>query len=384
MKTFIKENAMRIYIVAVAAGVLLRFIVMSLGHNYDFQSYLLVGDLLHHGLDVYANTERYNYGPLFMIFQGLFYEISTNAQQVATMYRVLIVSMLTATDVGIMVWLEKHYGRKISLIFFLNPVSIIITGYHNQFDNMAVLLMLFAIGFYNEEKKIGWRDIAFVVCMAMSLTMKHIFFIFPMWLLVSKNLPLIKRGLYAFVPPVLFLLSFVFPILKNPANLEGILQNVFLYRSANNSPLLRKVFEVLHVPETFYTVIFILLVSVCGYIFREKEIEYRTLMYLMCLVAFASAIANQYLAIPMAALCVFGKKIKYVYMLLMGHYLVWNSSGMDIISVYPLSMRLPNSEYLGYFMTCLLLAIVIGMEIRNVYTVKAQNKKGGEVLEKVI
>ena len=365
MKTFLKENAMRIYMAAIAVGVLLRFVVMAVGHNYDFQSYLIVGDLLHNGLDVYANTERYNYGPIFMMFQGLFYEISTNALDVAMMYRVLFVSLFTMTDMGIMLWIEKHFGKKPAIIFFLNPVSIIISGFHNQFDNMAILLMMVAISFYNEEKKISWKDMAFVVGMALSLTMKHIFFIFPMWLLLSKNLPLVKRGLYAFVPPILFLLSFVPPVLMNPANLNGILQNVFLYRSTNNSPLLRWFFEMIRLPEGLYTVVFILLVSVVGYLIREKDVEYRTLMYLMCLVAFASAISNQYLAIPMAALCVFSKKLKYVYMLLMGHYLIWNDSGMEISSVYPHALRIPNSEYLGYFLACMMLLIVIVMEIRK-------------------
>ena len=367
MRTFLKENAMRIYMVAIALGVVLRFVVMAVGHNYDFQSYLIVGDLLHNGLDVYANTERYNYGPIFMLFQGFFYEIATNALDVAMMYRVLFVSLFTMTDMGIMVWLEKHFGKKVAIIFFLNPVSIIISGYHNQFDNMAILLMLLAISFYNEEKEIGWRDMLFVVCMALSLTMKHIFFIFPMWLLLTKNLPLMKRALYSFVPPILFLLSFVPPVIKNPANFNGILQNVFLYRSTNNSPLLRTLYQLINLPGAMYTVIFILLVSIVGFLVRDKDIEYRTLLYTMCLVAFASAISNQYLAIPMAALCVFSGKLKYVYMLLMGHYLVWNDSGMEISAVYPHAMRLPNSEFLGYFLACLMLAIVIINEIKKKY-----------------
>lgn len=367
-RIFAKKYMIEKYILVVAAGILLRFIVMSLGHNYDFQSYLIVGDLRHHGLDVYANTERYNYGPLFMLFQGLFYEISTHAVEVADMYRVLIVSMLTITDIGIMLWLGRHYGKMPAVLFFLNPVSIIITGYHNQFDNMAILLMLLASSFYNEEKQIRWKDAGFVICMSLSLIMKHIFFVFPVWLLLSRGLPLIKRALYAFVPPSIFLLSFVGPVLKNPDNLEGILQNVFFYRSFNNTPLLKKAYEILHVPESLYTMIFMLLVAICGYLFREKRIEERLLWYLMCLVAFSSAIANQYLAIPMAALCVFGKKLKYVYMILMGHYLIWNSSGMDISSVYPEKIRIPESEFWGYFVACLILAVLIIAEVKKMPT----------------
>lgn len=376
MKKFIKENAVNIYMAATALGVILRFVVMSFGHNFDFQSYILVGDLMVNNLDVYANTERYNYGPIFMFFEKYFYLSTTLVDDFwsTTLMRVLFVSLLTMTDIGIMAWLEKHYGRLTAIIFFLNPVSIIITGYHNQFDNMAILLMLLAIGFYNENEKIGWKDMGFILFMALSLTMKHIFFIFPMWLLFSKKLPLIKRGLYAFVPPILFLLSFVPFIIKDPANLTGIINNVFLYRSTSNAPLLRKlVYAPLNVPAPLYTVIFILLVCIVGYLIREQDIEYRTLMYLMSLVAFASAISNQYFAIPMAALCIFSKKIKYVYMVLIGYFLLWNDSGLARAELYPESIRIRDAGYWSCFIGCLILTIVIVCEIRKVYISKKAN-----------
>lgn len=363
MRRFAKENEMSLYSVLVAIGVLLRFIVMAVGHNYDFQSYLIVGELLHNGLDVYANTQRYNYGPLFMVFQGLFYEVSTHVLDMGTMYRVLIVAFLTSADVGIMAWLDKHYGKKVALLFFLNPVSIIITGYHNQFDNVAILLMLLAINFYNEEEKIGIKDMAFVFLMALSLTMKHVFAFFAAWILFSKGLSPKKRCLYAVMPPILFLMSFAFPILKNFQNASGILENVFLYRSMNNFPLFGKILEFINVPNSMYTVIFIAIVCVMGWIFRGKEIEERVLWYTMCMVAFSSAVGDHYLAIPMAALSVFGKKLKWFYMLFMGHYLIWHETGMQISSVYPEHLRIPNSGYWGAFFGCFLLAIVIAGEI---------------------
>ena len=203
-----------------------------------------------------------------------------------------------------------------------------------------------------------------MVFMALSLTMKHIFCFFAAWLLLSKKLPLMKRALYAFVPPILFLLSFVPFIIKNPDNLNGIIQNVFLYRSSNNSPLLRNlVLQPLNIPQSLYTVIFIILVCLVGYLTREREIEYRILLYLLSFVAFASAMSNQYLAIPMVALCVLGKKIRYVYMALIGYFLMWDDVGLDINALYPENIRIPNSEYRSYFIACLLLAIVIVKEL---------------------
>lgn len=363
MKQITAKQRNTIWTVGIGMGILLRFIVMSLGHNYDFQSYLIVGDMVRNGIDVYANTERYNYGPIFMYIQGALYSISTHALEPAWMYRVLMVSFLTTADLGITLWLRNRYGRKIALFFLLNPVSIIITGYHNQFDNVAILLMLIATSFYNEEKKFAWKDFGFVIFMSLSLTMKHIFFIFPVWLLLSKTLPWAKKMIYACVPPLLFLLSFVPYMLRGPESANGILEHVFLYRSLNNSPLLGWLYGIVGVPDILKTLLFIVLVCAMGWIFRNRDIEYRTLMYLMCLVTFASAVTNQYLAIPMAAICVFGRRMKYVYMILMGHYLLWNKAGMDIISVYPYEVRLPNSEMLGYFVACFLILCMIFWEI---------------------
>ena len=112
------------------------------------------------------------------------------------------------------------------------------------------------------------------------------------------------------------------------------------------------------------------MVCIVGYLIREQDIKYRTLMYLMCLVAFASAISNQYFAIPMAALCIFGKKIKYVYMIFISYYLLWNDSGLARAELYPEAIRIPDAGYWSCFIGCLILAIVIVCEVRKSYISK--------------
>ena len=53
------------FVLIVMAGVILRLTVMLFGHNFDFESYCIVGRLVTQFKNVYANTERYNYGPFF-------------------------------------------------------------------------------------------------------------------------------------------------------------------------------------------------------------------------------------------------------------------------------------------------------------------------------
>jgi len=44
---------------------------------------------------------------------------------------------LSLVDLGIFFVLWKKFGRPAAALFFLNPISVIITGYQSQFDNLA-------------------------------------------------------------------------------------------------------------------------------------------------------------------------------------------------------------------------------------------------------
>lgn len=352
------KKATRYSIVFVIIGVLLRYLAMTVGHNFDFESYCIVGDLASNLHNVYANTPRYNYGPIFFCIQGLCYKISSISANPLLTFRILIVTIITLGDLGIAAFLYKKYSLKTALVFFLNPISIIITGYHNQFDNLAILLVLIATLFYSEDKKFTKRDVLFILLMSASLTMKHIFFMLPLWMLLKKGIPLLKRIAYAGIPPVIFLLSFIPFIIGNQAALNGIMKNVFLYRSFNNAPLLGWLYKIINLPNSMYIVLFLLFMTLLGLYFRRETIESQVMIYLLCLVSFSSAVANQYLAIPLVALCVLGKKINYVYMLIIGGFLVQNADEFGWIIIPPDNVIGKFLSH-GYEIACVLLFMVI-------------------------
>ena len=253
---------------AVLLGVAFRYLFTYFGHNFDFDSYCVVGEISRHFGNVYAETSRYNYGCIFYFVQAAAYNLSCfvfeNETVCVNLYRFLIVSFLTFVDFGIMFILKIKYGDKAAIVFFLNPVSIYITGYHNQFDNIAILFMLLGTFFYNEDEKFTKKDLMFVIFFALSLITKHIFFALPVWILLKRGLPLKKKIIYACVPPFLFLCSFI-PFAGSQEAINGIINNVFLYRSFNNFPLLYLILSKLQVPSKAYFIIFVLCMAAVGF-----------------------------------------------------------------------------------------------------------------------
>jgi hypothetical protein len=129
--------------------------------NFDSASYNLVASIVHSGGNVYAETDRYNYSPFWFLILGALNPVAAGIHlPVANIARTL----LCAVDIATAIVLYRMAGRVSASLFFLNPVSIAITGYHGAFDSIAVLLVLVAL--WNEMRgklSAGWLIAAVVV-----------------------------------------------------------------------------------------------------------------------------------------------------------------------------------------------------------------------------
>lgn len=348
-----KEIGTGALLFAAALGVMARFFVMTLGYNYDFDSYKIVGEIVSRGGSVYAETTRYNYGFLFFLIQGLGYKLTLliRPDAVDTIYRVYIVSVLTLADVGITSWLSKKASPRLGLLFFLNPLSILITGFHNQFDNCAVLFALLASDFVDDSSEdLTKRDLLAILFLTLSLITKHILFVFFAWIFFRgrKQRPG-KRLAYTFLPAILFLLSFLPFLIGNPAVLNGIIGNVFSYRSYNNYPFFRPLFLLVHVPERAYFYLYILIMLAVGFLLRGKDFTDLLLCYFAAMVAFSSAIANQYLVIPLIALVLCEKKVYlFLYETVGLVYCLFNANELHLIN--RALLRFPGAAPLWNFL----------------------------------
>ena len=96
--------------------------------------------------------------------------------------------------------LFKNYSLKIGLLFFLNPISIIITGHHNQFTNFALLFGFLSVLLY-EKNNLNFKIILPLIIMGLSLSVKHVLIFFPIWwAFKEKRFLFVQRGFKNFIP----------------------------------------------------------------------------------------------------------------------------------------------------------------------------------------
>lgn len=299
-------------------GVALRYWVSTLGSNFDLESYGIVADIVDRGGNVYAETERYNYGPIWFYVLGSLHDVSGLFTDPAGAFRPLLIGVLTLADIGIWAVLHRRFGRIAGFLFFLNPVSIIITGYHNQFDNLAILVGLLAMLVYAASFVPG------LLLLGLSLTIKHVLLVFPLWLAIKEKG--LERKLAALALPISVLVVSFVPYLG--AGRSGIVANVVEYRGHDNAPFWHGVLPAQLQPFVSPFLLFAGAMLVLGFVWRRRDDLDLALLYLVALVVFAPSIANQYLAIAVPAMAAFPSLFFLPYQVLSAWFLAIHPQGL--------------------------------------------------------
>jgi len=282
-----------LFFAVLVAGVVARLLVATCGHDYDMDSWQLVANLVDRGDNVYASTDRYNFAPGWF---HVLHALNLLAGRNPTAFRYLVAGFLSLSDAGIFFILWRRFGKAAGCWFFLNPISVIITGYQCNFDNLAILLGLLAALLMGDEfdQPINRRKFWGLFVLGLSLVIKHVFFAFPFWLAVKQK-GMLQKLVVILIPVFIFALSFV-PYWHGGS--QGIIQNVFGYRSFTTEFFYR-MFVPMFVQFMFnsQTVWFFLLV-IFAFICRQKRTVEFLLFYTCVLVAASPANINEYLAIP--------------------------------------------------------------------------------------
>jgi hypothetical protein len=325
-----KPPAYGLMLVVLLVGLGARWFFLTKGNNYDFDSYRIVADLAAQGKNIYANTSRYNYGPVWF---NMIHLLDVLAGHSPAVFRWLLLGLLSAVDAGIAWLLWRKVGRLAGCLFFLNPVSIMITGYHNQFDNLAVLLGLASVIVYGDdfERPINRRKFGGLMLLGLSLMTKHVLFIFPLWLAVKQKGWRDKCVTLA-VPVGIFLLGFA-PYWA--AGKDGIINNVFKYHSLNVAYFQHLVVPEILQPTVTAPMLWILVLAGFAILCRRRTGLESLLIYTAVMVATAPATMNQYLAIPSAFTSVFVNAFTVPYTLIATFHVASDMNGPHLWGQIP-------------------------------------------------
>jgi hypothetical protein len=308
-----------IFMLLASFGFLARLYISTLGHNYDLESYVIVSDLVAGGQNVYAGTPRYNYGPVWFLILGALRHLrdALGFQDLQGLH-LLVACFLSFVDLVIAMILRTRYGLFAAVFFLLNPVSLLITGYHSQFDNLAVLFAL--ISWIMLERARANDSLAFLMgssfVMGLSLVTKHIMLFFPLWILLGESfIPIRRRVAWVGLAYSIFFLSFV-PWAVDPVGLTGIVDHVFRYRSFFGNGLLPSLWgglaSIAGISWDFATIAdtpipmatFFLMMIGTGALVARFDPKHLFPWYLVAMLAWTPSIADQYLAIPLVAVAI--------------------------------------------------------------------------------
>ncbi len=317
---------MSVIVIAVA----LRVWVSTFGNNFDLESYEIVAKLQAAGENVYAGTERYNYGPPWFLVLGSFWRIASFTSAPLGFFRAEIIALLTMVDLTLAAILYKRYGVVAGLIILFSPISIIITGYHNQFDNLAVLLGLIAVLLIADRVsgRIEPHEWMGILLLSLSLSVKHVLLVFPLWLALRQE-SWMRRLIYLVVPGGVFLLAF--GPWSGGGGLDGILENVVGYRSFANAPIVATFVGGRIEPDVVLTLamgVFAGALLAGAWWTRRLPLTNTYLVYLVVISIFAPALANQYFVIPLAAVAVFPNPLFFIWMGAASLFLVGDPDGL--------------------------------------------------------
>ena len=350
---------------SVLLGVIARFFLATFGNNYDFESYILVAKNLRQSFTPWE-TDRYNYGPIWGFCIQIFDSVAGGNEQV---FRLLLITFLTICDLVIMYAIFEFGYKKAAIIFFLNPISVIITGYHNQFDNFALALFMAALLIYQKNiiKNTLSNKIFLLVMLGFSLQIKHVLLLFVFWLAFREiNLKNLFGTLI--LPLVVFLLGFL-PFISTSR--MSIQKNVFEYKSFDNAPLISILSNLNLDLLSFKIEFFVITMLLIGFFARKTNLNFSFLLYTVCLVLFSSAVANQYLAIAAigaAALFNFGFMLYFffgtIWLLASADGLNWNIDIIELLNE-PNYKFVPVTLFIGLFILILKKRLYPGIKQRN-------------------
>jgi hypothetical protein len=200
--------------------------------NYDQESYRIVARLLERGGDIYTETDRYNYTPVWAWCLVALHRLSAALD---VELRIVVRTFLALVDLANAAFLgliasrsaaDPGSGERAAAAYLLNPVAFLIVGFHGQFDVFAALPLLAALWLLVRAPAEP-PVLAVWALGTLSILIKHLQ-VFSVWMLFVYAARGRRKAVALFAGALAAFAASFLPYL--PASLDGIRANVLGYR----------------------------------------------------------------------------------------------------------------------------------------------------------
>lgn len=302
----LKNNKYIILLLILLVGLLLRLFIAQWGFNFDFEMWK--GNLL-----LFQNDKsiyefgNYTYTPLWINILNILdhFPYPSDASFISqnipgSSFRVKIIFFLSIIDFLIFLLIYRNYSLKIGLLFFFNPISIIISGHHNQFNNLPIFLAFYAVLLYENSK---YKKISLpLILLGFSICAKHILIFFPLWWAIKEK-KLSNKIFILTIPYLIFFLSF-YPYIFTEFN--NVYEKLIHFGKRNDGPFWGMFGpKILHMYGGKFHSIFAILLIIIGFLFEKKSLKITFYLYLLAVVIFSPGMYTQYLVIAVLPITIF-------------------------------------------------------------------------------
>lgn len=280
------------------------------------------------GGDLYGKSP-YHYSPLWAF---VLLSISKAAAPIGIPFEKAVGALLLLTDAATayVVFLiardrlrrPAHLAAGAALLFFANPVSVFVTGFHLQWDNVAILFLLIAVWLAGREPE---QRTGTALALAASLLVKHVTFFHP---LVFARAP--GRRLWLSRELILPYGLFFASLLPYWSSRAAVFEGVFRYRSLSEdygTAMLRKLPGV---PEWAPTAILALAILITIFAIQRMEVGRACLLLFLVVMISVQGVVEYYFVWPIALGALYGGAGYAVFTLVVSAFFLGSPDGLGL------------------------------------------------------
>lgn len=265
--------------------------------NWDMHAYADIADIMQTDKDLYSGYRMYPHTPIWAILLGWISDIEFQIDFLP--FHALVKIFLTGIDLASLLVLlaiaqQKQLSKvRTALLFFLNPISFLITGYHGQFNNLPILMLLIGLCFYLYLKN---YPILARIILWLSITVgtmaKHVIFYEVLICLNTVKRLWVQFALFG-LSVLLFFASFGTYLI---GDFEGIVKYVLSYGDSKWDPY--GIGSVTTFPLVKY--IFIIILFLFPFYIRGQDLLKQCLLGILFFLTFTTGIGPHYFMLPLA------------------------------------------------------------------------------------